>query len=420
MLITGAAGTGKTHLLCDVATQRVAAGRPTVLLMGQQFVVAGHPWPQATQQLDLSGTSAEQFVGALEAAAQAAGCRALVLIDAINEGAGRLIWPDHLAAFLAHFARSPWVGVLLSVRTSYEAIVVPEEIRACAVAVRHHGFAEHEYDATRTFFIHYGLELPSAPLLAPEFRNPLFLKTLCRGLSATGERRLLRGFHGITATFDLYLSAINQRLATMLGFNQKHALVRKALEAFASSLADSGERWLSLSKAEDVVNALLPGRDFERSLYRGLVAEGVLVEEAAWERDADREEFVFIAYERFADHVVAKMLLDAHLDIEAPSTAFSAGGPLAFAWDESRYVPAGLLEALCIQVPERTGQELIRLAPAVMERWAIGEAFRQSLVWRAPEAFSENTRVVLNTLIRSDQDLSDTHDVILTVATLMM
>lgn len=418
MIITGAAGTGKTHLLCDVARQRVAAGRPTVLLMGQQFVVAGHPWPQVTQQLDLSGTSAEQFVGALEAAAQAAGCRALVLIDGINEGAGRLIWPDHLAAFLAHFERSPWIGVLLSVRTSYEAIVVPEEIRACAVAVRHNGFAEHEYDATRTFFVHYGLELPSTPLLAPEFRNPLFLKTLCRGLSVTGERRLPRGFHGITATFDLYLSAINQRLAATLDFNQKHALVRKALEAFASSLADSGECWLSLSKAEEVVNALLPGRDFERSLYRGLVAEGVLVEEAAWERDADREEFVIIAYERFADHVVARMLLDTHLDIEAPSAAFSAGGPLAFTWDESRYVPVGLLEALCIQVPERTRQELIRLAPALMECRAIGEAFRQSLVWRAPEAFSENTRAVLNALIRTDQDLSDTHDVILTVAML--
>lgn len=418
MLLTGAAGTGKTHLLCDVARQRVAVGRPTVLLMGQQFVVAGHPWPQATQQLDLAGTSAEEFVGALEAAAQAAGCRALVLIDGINEGAGRLIWPDNLAAFLAHFERSPWIGVLLSVRTSYEAIVVPEEIRACALAVRHHGFAEHEYDATRTFFVHYGLELPSTPLLAPEFRNPLFLKTLCRGLSVTGERRLPRGFHGITATFDLYLSAINQRLAAMLGFNPRHALVRKALEAFASSLADSGERWLSLSMAEDVVNALLPGRDFERSLYRGLVAEGVLVEEAAWERDADCEEFVFIAYERFADHVVAKMLLDVHLDMELPSAAFSAGGPLAFVWDESRYVPAGLVEALCIQVPERTGQELIRLAPALMERWATGEAFRQSLVWRAPEAFSENTREVLKALIRTDQDLSDTHDVILTVAML--
>jgi hypothetical protein len=58
--------------------------------------------------------------------------------------------------------------------------------------------------------------------------------------------------------------------------------VRRALEAFAKALVDFGERWLTLAKAEEVVNALLPGREFERSLYRGLVVEGVLVEEAAW------------------------------------------------------------------------------------------------------------------------------------------
>jgi hypothetical protein len=84
MLLTGAAGTGKTHLLCDVARHRVADDRPTVLLMGQRFVSVDAPWTQALQQLDLPGLSAEEFVGALEAAAQAAGCRALVLIDAIN------------------------------------------------------------------------------------------------------------------------------------------------------------------------------------------------------------------------------------------------------------------------------------------------------------------------------------------------
>jgi hypothetical protein len=282
MLLTGAAGTGKTHLLCDVARQRVAAGRPTVLLMGQRFVSADAPWSQALQQFDLPGLSAEEFVGAVEAAAQAAGCRALVLIDAINEGSGRLIWPSHLAAFLAHLERSPWIGVLLSVRSSYEEMIVPEDVRARTVQVTHDGFAGHEYDATRTFFVHYGLELPSTPLLTPEFRNPLFLKILCRGLNTKGERRLPRGFHGITVVFDLYLSAINDRLASALGFNPRDALVRRALEAFAKALVDFGERWLTLAKAEEVVNALLPGREFERSLYRGLVVEGVLVEEAAW------------------------------------------------------------------------------------------------------------------------------------------
>ncbi len=418
MLLKGAAGTGKTHLLCDVARQRVAGGRPAVLLMGQRFLGADEPWAQALQQLDLPGLSAEEFVGALEAAAQAASCRALVLIDAINEGSGRLIWPSHLAAFLAHLERSPWIGVLLSVRSSYEEIVVSEEVRARAVPVTHQGFAEHEYDATRTFFVYYGLELPSTPLLAPEFRNPLFLKTLCRGLNAKGERRLPRGFHGITAVFDLYLSAINDRLASALGFNPKDAVVRRALEAFAKALVDSEERWLTRAKAEEVVNALLPGREFPRSLYRGLVLEGVLVEEAAWRQDAAREEIVFVAYDRFVDHLVAKMLLDAHLDADAPASAFAAGAPLAFLWDESHYVPPGLLEAMCIQIPERTGQELVSLAPKIGDRWGTGDAFRQSLVWRAPTAFSEGTREAINNLVRSHHDWDDTLDVLLTVATL--
>ena len=418
MLLKGTAGTGKTHLICDVAKQRVAAGRPTVLLLGQQFVSTETPWTQATQQLDLPGISAEEFVGAVEAAAEAAGCRALVLIDAINEGAGRLIWPSHLAAFLAHIEKSPWIGVLLSVRTSYEEIVVPEEVRARAFHVTHQGFAEHEYDATRTFFVHYGLEFPSTPLLAPEFRNPLFLKTLCLGLNATGERRLPRGVHGITATFDLYLNAINQRVALTLDFNPKNALVRLALEDFAKALVESGERWLTLAKAEEVVNARLPGRGFGRSLYGGLVAEGVLVEEAVSRRDSAREEVAFMGYERFADHVVAKILLDEHLDTAAPAFAFEAGGPLAFLWDESQYVAAGLLEAMCIQVPERIGQELVALAPKLVDDWGTGDAFRQSLVWRSPTAFSEGTREALNTFIRSEHDWDETLDVLLTVTTL--
>jgi hypothetical protein len=418
MLLTGAAGTGKTHLLCDVACHCLANGRPTVLLMGQRFVSADARWTQALQQLDLPGLSAEEFVGALEAAAQAAGCRALVLIDAINEGSGRLIWPSHLAAFLAHLERSPWIGVLISVRSSYEEVVVPEDVRACAVPVTHDGFAEHEYDATRTFFVHYGLELPSTPLLTPEFRNPLFLKTLCRGLNTKGERRLPRGFHGITAVFGLYLTSVNDRLASALGFNPRDGPVRRALEAFAKALTDVDERWLTLAKAEAVVNALLPGREFERSLYRGLVAEGVLAEEARWRQNTAHEEVVFLAYDRFADRLVAQTLLDMHLDPEAPASAFAAGAPLAYLWDEDHYVAPGLLEAMCIQVPERTGRELVALAPKLADHWAAGDAFRQSLVWRASMAFSEETRDVLNTLIRSDHDWNDSLDVLLTVATL--
>ncbi len=414
MLLRGDAGTGKTHLLCDVARQRVADGHPTVLLMGQRFVSNDAPWTQALQQLDMADLTAEKFVGALESAAQAAGSRALLLIDAINEGTGRIIWPSHLAAFLAHLERSPWIGVVLAVRSSYEEIVVPAEVRERAVVVTHQGFTGHEYDATKTFFIHYELELPSTPLLAPEFRNPLFLKTLCRGLQAKGERRLPRGFQGITTVFDLYLSAVNQRLASILGFDPRTPLVRQALEALSEAFLASRKRWLTLTEAKKIVNGLLPGRDFERSLYRGLVVEGVLVEEAL----QDPEEAVFVAYERFADHLAAKTLLDRHLDVRAPASAFAQGRPLAFICDEKKYVSLGLLEALCIQIPERTGEELIAIAPRCVNHWGLGAAFRQSIIWRAYAAFSDGTREALNKLCGNEYDLQDTLDALLTVATL--
>lgn len=295
MILNGAAGTGKTHLLCDVARQRVAKDRPTVLLMGQRFVSTDEPWTQALQQLDLAGLSAGEFVGAIETAAQVADCRALVLIDAINEGSGRLIWPSHLAAFLAHLERSPWIGVLLSIRTSYEKSLISEEVRVHAVVVTHEGFSEHEYDATQTFFAYYGLELPSTPLLSPEFRNPFFLKTLCLGLITKGEVRLPRGFHGITAIFDLYLSAVNDKLASTIGFDNRNQLVRRALGGIVSILLHTEERWLVLEKAEEVVNALFPCPDFERSLYRGLVSEGILTEECVTNKTGTHEDVVFIA-----------------------------------------------------------------------------------------------------------------------------
>lgn len=419
LVLRGDAGTGKTHLLCDVARKRLAEGRPTVLLMGQRFVADNAPWPQALAQLDLATTSAEEFVGALESAAQAAGSRALVLIDAVNEGAGRTVWPNHVAAFLAHLARSEWIGTVLSVRSSYEEVVIPEEVRSRAVIVTHRGFLKSEYDASKTFFRYYGLELPSTPLLTPEFRNPLFLKTLCKGLQAKGERRIPRGFHGITAVFWLYIDAINKSLAETLEFNPQKPLVRKALESVIEKMIDSGNQWLSLSDAEVAVNALLPGgHGFEKSMYRGLTTEGLLVEEMMPIREDGAETVVFIAYERFADHLMAKRLLDQHLDPIDPSHAFAPGGGLAFLCDRLKPLSPGLLEAICIQVPERTGKELITVAPACVGRESLADAFRQSVIWRAYTAFSPETEEALRTFCASAHDLRDTFDALATVATL--
>lgn len=417
LLLSGDAGTGKTHLLCDVASKRIAEDRPTILLMGQRFTSGDSPWTQILQHLDLSQISAKEFIGALEAAAQASGKRALLMIDALNEGTGRSIWPAHLAAFLKGVGRSEWMSVVLSVRKSYEERVVPAEVRAQCTRIEHSGFQDHEYDATKTFFAYYGLELPSTPLLAPEFGNPLFLKTLCLGLQGQGQRRLPRGTHGITAVLDLYWTAVNNKLADQLDFDRRLPLVRQALDAMAKAFAATKAHWLTLQDAKEVIDDLLPGRSFEHSLFRALVAEGVLIEDVRLHDDSSQD-IVYIAYERFADHLVAKILIDRHWDSADPTAAFRPGGGLEFLGDSNEYVAPGLLEALFIQVPERCGQELVALFPEVGERWESGEAFRQSLVWRADTAFSDGTMDALDSTPCIGADLPQLLDVLLTVATL--
>lgn len=416
-ILRGNAGTGKTHLLCDAVRRRVEENQPTVLLMGQRFVSSDAPWFQVLQHLDLSILSAEEFVGALEASAQASGERALIAIDAINEGTGITIWPTHLAAFLAQIERSPWLGVVLSIRSSYEEIIVPTELRESAYLMTHHGFREHEYDAAKTFFVYYGLELPSTPLLAPEFQNPLFLKTLCRGLCEQGHQRLPRGFHGISTVFNLYLDAVNTRLAQQLGYDKRIPLVRRAVAAIADAMVDVNERWLHRERSCQVIDSLLPNRDFERSLFRGLVVEGVLVEDYYHSKGEIHHDVVHVVYERLADHLVAKAFLDRVTSPPDWIAAFSAGGALSPLMVE-KYRTPGLLEALFIQFAERNDQELLTFAPQLKEQWGVGHAFRQSVIWRCNSAFSDATRQLLNDLCENDDDMFETLDVMLTVATI--
>lgn len=405
LIVDGAAGTGKTHLLCDFAKQRIAKGAPTILLMGQRFLSLDSSWPQALNQLDLSTVSTEKFVGALEVAAQVATERALIIVDAINEGRGVEIWPTELGPFLAELRQSRWIDVILSVRSSYKDTVIPDAVRKRAITLSHNGFEGVEYDALQRFCSHYELEFPSIPTPHTEFRNPLFLKTICRALQERGETTIPKGLQGISTVFATYLRAINSRLAgpTELNFDPMRNLVIEAVRAVAKELATRNVRRLPRAEALTIVDQLLPGREFSRSLYAALIAEEILTEDVDWMSGNTDDVVTIISYDRLADHIVAEYYLSTHVDPESPGEAFSESGALGFLQDETEYVPSGLLEALCVQIPEWTGQELIRLAPELENHPSIGLAFLESIIWRSIDAFTEETRGVLNELSKSGQ-----------------
>lgn len=406
LLIIGGAGTGKTHLFCDVAEQRMASSHPSVLLLGEQFG-SDEPWSHIIHSLGLSCTR-DEFLSALDAAAEARKTRAILFIDALNEGTGKQLWKRHLAGMLKVISRYAHVGIAVSVRSSYEELVIPHGIgRDRLIRYEHLGFSENEYAATKIFFDHYHIERPSIPLLVPEFSNPLFLKLFCMGIHNAGLNRIPDGFQGITKIFDFFIDQVQQRLSRpeYLDYNYRSQPVQQAIKNLIHRMTELDRSWLPHGEAQGIVDEVLPPQSYESSLFRGLIVEGILAEDrfcVGEETNSDNrsryEDVVRLTYERLFDHLSAAHLLDTYLDESSPGNSFVAGTPLyeRIADESTCYRNSGLLAAFSIQLPERIGKELMQLAPHTVEYEPARSGLIESILWRKTDCLSDETLRLVN------------------------
>jgi hypothetical protein len=408
LLLVGFAGTGKTHLFSDAARNHVEGGSPAVLLLGNEFRNE-EPWGQILRMLNLSCTR-EEFLGALESAAQLSGRRAIILIDALNEGVGRSAWETHLPSMLACLARYPWIGVAVSVRSSYEKLVirdglVPDKL----VRFVHLGFADQEYKAAKAYFDFYRIELPAVPILTPEFQNPLFLRCFCRGLRNRGLTRIPTGIRGISSVFDFFLDSVNEKLAksNFLDYDPKSHLVGQATRQLAAWLSRATAYRIPRAQAQAICDTILPGRSFENSLFRHLLSEGVLAETVWYDDNGQHQEMATFSYERLADHLVMRELLSKHVDLDNPGAAFANGQPLSKYFEDEMacWRNRGLAEALAIQGPEALDKEIFELIPDTMDARPVCEAFIESLLWRDPKTVSDRCVPYINQHVAPEEDL---------------
>jgi len=208
LLLTGRAGVGKTHLLCDVAGRRVADGLPTIFLLGQDF--DGRSLLPQIGELSQLGGSLADVLTVLDAASEAAGCIGLFMIDALNESEQPERWCDDVRALTTAVGRYPRVALVLSCRTEFVGAVIGDEQLP---TVEHTGFAEATDVAVQRFTQDYGLEPPTFPVLDPEFGNPLFLKLTCEALETLGATRFPFGTAGLVTVCSAFVEAVNKRLS---------------------------------------------------------------------------------------------------------------------------------------------------------------------------------------------------------------
>ena len=413
MVLCGEAGVGKSHLIADVALSRQNSGKSVLLFLGQHFRNDDAPWNQILRnQLGISAT-ADEFLGVLNAKAQSQNCRIIVFIDAINEGRGKYFWNDHMWAFIHSFQKYKWLGLVLSVRASYEEIVIPRDIysKKNAIRVVHDGFAGVEYEAAQRFFDTYNIIQPSIPFLHPEFQNPLFLKLFCEGLHKAGLKTIPDGFDGITKIIDFYISAINKRLSDpcRLNYSNKLNLVHLAIHAVVGMQVERQCQYISYAEANLIVGqAVQHHTEHYKCFLDELVNEGVFSLNMFWTASSS-EEGVYFAYERFSDHIAVSYLLNKCLDRDNPDRSFQPGTILhRYIKDSpSRAEYKGIIEALSIQLPECVGKDLFEFVEEIDSDTIIAEAFIYSLLWRKVDTIHEKILSYINRIIFSNTWLQD-------------
>lgn len=421
LLIEGPAGCGKSHLVADAAAARARNGLPTLVVLGQHLQL-GPVWPQIARAVDLSMTG-QELSAALEVAARVRGAgRALLVIDAVNEGPGRALWRDRLNGFLADIARHPWLAVVLTVRDTYAPTVLPDDLLAGSpVRLVHPGLAGHEEEALVRYAEHYGLRLPDLPPLLPELRNPLFLRSMCLSVKGRGLDSVPREAASLTWVFDGLLEAVNRAISdpSRLDADLSDDLVRRAADALARAMLDADAEALPLPTARSICLGLHPETKYSKSLLTALIADGVLLREASSARGGTEPgDVVRFTYQRLADHLRANAILAAHPDDTALRDAV-----LALASGPGAWARAGLLEALVLLTPERRGRELAdvtgvqpqrraargsgrRLTNAQADRAYLRDvlrrAFFDTLPWRAPASFTDRTHELLKQYLRTN------------------
>jgi len=397
LLVNGEAGCGKSHLFGDIANSRSQSSLSTILLLGQLFKIGTNVWPNIFNQLNLS-CSKKDFLVALNSIGKQQGNRVLILIDALNEGAGKELWNDELAGFLNDFIEYPFIGVVMSVRSTYFNAVVPESIRndTKISKIEHQGFKGNEYAALRLFCQHYSLDQPSFPILAPEFTNPLFLQVICQGIKASGINSFPQGFQGMSSIFKFYLSAISQKLIKKREeYELKPGIAEEALKLLAQECFEQeNTRVIPLDKCVSLFENKFPTHKF---LLSDLIHENVFTQNLSTDyKSGEERDVVYFAYERFGDYFIAEKLLSQY-ETYGIKQCFNKDNPLGKLMSDSYWRNAGLVDVLSVLLPERYNLEIYEVYDWIfddqLERFSnldnrISYFLIDSLKWRTVESIN--------------------------------
>lgn len=377
-LLTGAAGTGKSHLLATMVRRVFNEGGAALMVIGEQFIDNRSVASQICELLDWKGTFAD-LLDCLQSHSQSTGRPSLLVVDAVNETPDRRIWLTQLIQLEAVVAKHAGVHLLLSCRQDWLESCIPLSLLSSTPQIEHSGYDLGFEQAVSAYFAGYNVTADIFPPLLPEFRNPLFLKTVCETYE---DKRLPSeplSFTTVLAAWELRVCERIQ-LAIDCPVVQTQYAIREILEQMAVAQVSS----LSAENARAICHAAFSNDTASKSLYRHLQSYGFFEE-----IQRDGITFVRLQYERFFDVRVAEVEIARFSDVADWMLHWKQTVLPQLSTPGSVMVSKARLFAYALLLPDRFGLELVecKLPPASKSGWnrpadRVWDAWLSSLAWR--------------------------------------
>ncbi|MCY4144358.1 MAG: hypothetical protein OXG08_11825 [Gammaproteobacteria bacterium] len=411
-VVIGDPGTGKTHGVCDAAKIRLAGELRSCIVFGHSFDSQHDPWRCISEALGLSvSLAADEFLDCLNAAGEDSGSPLLLVIDAINETKPHSYWIARIPGIVHQVSKRPFVRLLVTCRTTYLQSCVPQH--ANFHVTNHRGFAGIEREACQLYFRHFNLKPPIAPILPPEFSNPLYLSLVCDTLVAEKVERLPPGWSGSGASIIRKFFEI-KACKFSVDFGSAHTngpancmlkVVKTIVAANHSSLS-----WT------DAVAILKTDFGQPDKVLDWLLGERLLIEDVSHNADWQDERVLRPAFERLGDFLIAEELF-SRIPQGALLRDLTEARKIMHPWIRNAATVIsnrGVLVEFAVIAPETAiGFELPDLAPDSSIHEELVRTTISALIFRDPSSLTPTTARLIGEAFDIDGFTYDVADALL-------
>lgn len=394
LVIHGEGGIGKSHLLADVAEQKRRQGHIVFLFLGQHFTSQQQPFQQMFAFLEYKGDS-DNFLSEINVRAKRNNKKALIFIDALNEGQGKYFWKNFIVDFIAKIKKYPHIVLVMSNRNNFMRSIFPDNFfkENKVTLYEHNGFLNLTLEQLNPFLNYYKVNPLIVPTLQSECRNPLFLKMYCEVASEKDFNPSL-GW-SITRVLSLYIKKVNTNLSNdqRFPFVGHINLVEEVLGNIAKRMLEINNNFLLINEAQDIIsNVAQKYTEGYRIFINGLLEENLL----SISKSYQGQENVYFNYERFGDIFISFELVNKMTQKES----------IGLNNIDVNYLP-NIYEALSIVAPENTGKELFEILKQekIEVNYLHFESFIRGLPWRKSNSISDKTISYIEFGMKQDLEL---------------